>query len=84
MLKPKSFIFLTKERIASFCLLLSLDTSELMDVVSVLGDINVNIKSEDMKLINNLIPKFYAEFQDSSKGEMKLITSPGELSWNSA
>lgn len=61
---------------------LQVDTSELMDVVSVLGDINVNIKSEDMKLINNLIPKFYAEFQNSSKGEMKLITSPGEQNIN--
>ncbi len=61
---------------------LQVDTSELMNVVSVLGDINVNIKSEDMKLINNLIPKFYAEFQDSSKGEMKLITSPGEQNIN--
>ena len=61
---------------------LQVDTSELMDVVSILGDINVNIKSEDMKLINNLIPKFYAEFQDSSKGEMKLITSPGKQNIN--
>lgn len=56
---------------------LQVDTSELMNVISVLGDISVNIKSEDMKLINNLIPKFYAEFQDQTKGEMKLITSPG-------
>lgn len=56
---------------------LQVDTSELMDLVSVLGDISVNIKSEDMKLINNLIPKFYAESQDQTKGEMKLITSPG-------
>lgn len=61
---------------------LQVDTSELMDVVSVLGDINVDIKSEDMELINNLIPKFYAEFQDSSKGEIKLITSPGEQNIN--
>lgn len=61
---------------------LQVDTSELMDVVSILGDINVNIKSEDLKLINNLIPKFYAEFQDSSKGEMKLITSPGKQNIN--
>ena len=61
---------------------LQVDTSELINVVSVLGDINVNIKSEDIKLINNLIPKFYAEFQDSSKGEMKLITSPGEQNIN--
>lgn len=61
---------------------LQVDTSELMNVISVLGDISVNIKSEDMKIINNLIPKFYAEFQDSSKGEMKLITSPGEQNIN--
>ena len=51
---------------------LQVDTSELKNVVSLLGDISVNIKSEDMKIINNLIPKFYAEFQDSSKGEMKI------------
>lgn len=61
---------------------LQVDTSELMNVISVLGDVSVNIKSEDMKIINNLIPKFYAEFQDSSKGEMKLITSPGEQNIN--
>ena len=56
---------------------LQVDTSELVNVFSVLDDISVNIKSEDIELINNLIPKFYAEFQDKTKGEMELITSPG-------
>ena len=56
---------------------LQVDTSELVNVFSVLDDISVDIKSEDMELINNLIPKFYAEFQDKTKGEMELITSPG-------
>ena len=61
---------------------LQIDTSELMDVISVLGDVSVNIKSEDMKIINNLIPKFYAELNDKSKGDMKLIDSPGEQNIN--
>ena len=61
---------------------LQVDTSELMDVISVLGDVSVNIKSEDMKIINNLIPKFYAELDDKSKGNMKLIDSPGEQNIN--
>ena len=56
---------------------LQIDTSEIMGVISILGDVCVDIKSEDMKLINNLIPKFYAELNDKTKGEMKLITSPG-------
>ena len=56
---------------------LQVDTSELVNVFSVLDDISVNIKSEDIELINNLIPKFYAEFQDKTKGEMELIASPG-------
>lgn len=56
---------------------LQVDTSELMNVISVLDNISVNIKSEDIEIINNLIPKFYAEFDNKAKGEMKLITSPG-------
>lgn len=61
---------------------LQIDTSELTRIISVLEPISVNIKSEDLKLINNLIPKFYAELNDKTKGEMKLITSPGEQSIN--
>ena len=61
---------------------LQVDTSELMEVISVLGDVSVNIKSEDMKLINNLIPKFYAELDDKSKGDMKLIDSTGSQNIN--
>ena len=61
---------------------LQIDTSELMDVISVLGDFYVNIKTEDIKLINNLIPKFYAELDDKSKGDMQLIDSSGEQSIN--
>lgn len=61
---------------------LQIDTSELTSIISVLQPISVNIKSEDIKLINNLIPHFYAELNDKSKGEMKLITSPGEQKIN--
>lgn len=56
---------------------LQVDTSQLMNVISILGDISVNIKAEDLKLINSLIPKFYSQLQGKDKGEMKLIASPG-------
>lgn len=56
---------------------LQVDTSKLMNVISILGDISVNIKAEDLNLINNLIPKFYSKLQGEDKGQMKLITSPG-------
>ena len=61
---------------------LQIDTSKLMNAISVLGHISVNIKPEDIKLINNLIPKFYSQLQGESKGEMKLITSPGTQNIN--
>lgn len=56
---------------------LKLNISDLMKVVSILGDITVDIKEEDLQLINNLIPKFYAESTDDNKGKMTLISSPG-------
>jgi len=56
---------------------LQIDTSQLMNVILILGDLSVNIKTENIKLINNLIPKFYSQLQGEDKGEMKLITSPG-------
>lgn len=56
---------------------LKLNISDLMKIVSILGDITVDIKEEDLQLINNLIPKFYAESTDDNKGKMTLISSPG-------
>ena len=56
---------------------LKLNISDLMKVVSILGDITVDIKEEDLQLIKNLIPKFYAESTDDNKGKMTLISSPG-------
>ena len=56
---------------------LKLNISDLMKLVSILGDITVDIKEEDLQLINNLIPKFYAESTDDNKGKMTLISSPG-------
>lgn len=61
---------------------IQIDTSKLMDVISVLGDVSVNIKSEDIELINNLIPIYYGECNNSAKGHMKLIHNPGVQSLN--
>ena len=35
------------------------------------------MKQEDLTLINNLIPKFYAECEDGDKGRMELLTKTG-------
>ena len=56
---------------------LQVNFSDLLNAVSVLGDIQLNVKQEDLTLINNLIPKFYAECEDGDKGRMELLTKTG-------
>ena len=56
---------------------LQVNVSDLLNAVSVLGDIQLNVKQEDLTLINNLIPKFYAECEDGDKGRMELLTKTG-------
>ena len=51
--------------------------SDMMKVVSTVGGITDDVKKEDLKLINNMIPKFYAESTDDNKGKMMLLSSPG-------
>ena len=51
--------------------------SDLMNMVSILDGITVDVKEEDLQLINNLIPKFYAESTDENKGKMTLLSESG-------
>ena len=51
--------------------------SDLMNLVSILDGITVDVKEEDLQLINNLIPKYYAESTDENKGKMTLLSEPG-------
>ena len=51
--------------------------SDLMNLVSILDGITVDVKEEDLQLINNLIPKYYAESVDENKGKMTLLSETG-------
>ena len=51
--------------------------SDLMNLVSILDGITVDVKEEDLQLINNLIPKDYAESTDENKGKMTLLSESG-------
>ena len=51
--------------------------SDLMNLVSILDGITVDVKEEDLQLINNLIPKYYAESTDENKGKMTLLSESG-------
>ena len=53
---------------------LQVNVSDLLNAVSVLGDIQLNVKQEALRLINNLIPKFYAECEDGDKQKEMLIS----------
>lgn len=51
---------------------------DLMNIVSNLDGIKINVKEDDLQIINNLIPKYYSESTDYNKGKMELLSSSGE------
>ncbi|WP_455537627.1 LCP family protein [Terrisporobacter sp.] len=61
---------------------LKVNLSDLMNAVPVLGNIKVDVNKKDLQLINNLIPKFYAECENYNKGDMKLISKDGTQNLN--
>ena len=56
---------------------IQISLSDLLNMVSILGNITVDVSSEDLPLINNMIPRFYAECEDSNKGKMTLLSKSG-------
>ena len=55
---------------------------DLMNVVDVIGGIDVAIKEEDLEVINNLIPKYFSEYAKSNNTDMELLQNPGIQSLN--
>lgn len=55
---------------------------DLMNVVDVIGGIDVAIKEEDLEVINNLIPKYFSEYAKSNNTDMELLQNPGTQSLN--
>ena len=61
---------------------IQIDFKDLMNIVSVLGEVTVDVKEDEVNLINNLIPKYYAESNYGKGTEMKLLESSGEQKLN--
>lgn len=55
---------------------------DLMNVVDVIGGIDVAIKEEDLEVINNLIPKYFSEYAKSNNADMELLQNAGAQSLN--
>lgn len=62
---------------------ISVNYKDLTNIISSIDGIKINVSKEDIDLINNLIPKFYAESTDASKGKMELIKTEGKQELNS-
>ena len=61
---------------------IQIDFKDLINIVSVLGEVTVDVKEDEINLINNLIPKYYAESNYGKGTEMKLLESSGEQKLN--
>ena len=62
---------------------IQIDFKDLMNIVSALEEIEVNISEEDKELINNLIPKYFAEVEHPKGYEMEKVKSSGKQKLNS-
>lgn len=56
---------------------IQIDFEGLMDVITKLGGVEVDISKKEMKAVNKLIPSTYESYNNPDKGEMKLISSSG-------
>ena len=53
-----------------------------MNIVFLLGGVEVDIKEHEIEVTNKMIPGSYEQCSYEDKGEMKLITSPGKQKIN--
>lgn len=56
---------------------IQIDFEGLMDVITKLGGVEVDISKKEMKAVNKLIPSTYESYNNPDKGEMKLISGSG-------
>ena len=57
---------------------IQVDFDNLMNIVFILGGVEVDIKEHEIDSINEMIPGSYGQCTYSNKGDMKLLTSPGK------
>ncbi|WP_419727388.1 LCP family protein [Terrisporobacter petrolearius] len=56
---------------------IQIDFEGLMDVITKLGGVEVDISKKEMKAVNKLIPSTYESYNNPDKGKMKLISGSG-------
>ena len=56
---------------------IQIDFNGLMDVITKLGGVDVEISQKDMEAVNSMIPSTYEDYDNPDKGEMKLIEGTG-------
>ena len=61
---------------------IQVDFDDLMNIVFLLGGVEVDIKEHEIEVTNKMIPGSYEQCSYEDKGEMKLITSPGKQKIN--
>lgn len=56
---------------------LTVDFDDLMNIIFILGGVQVDVQEHEIEATNNLIPTSYETCTYEDKGKMKLLTSPG-------
>ena len=57
---------------------IQVDFDDLMNIIFILGGVEVDIKDYEIESINGIIPGSYEQCTYSNKGDMKLITNSGK------
>ena len=57
---------------------IQVDFEGLMDVITTLGGVEVDISEKERMAVNNLVPSTYENYKNPNKGEMKLIEGTGK------
>ena len=57
---------------------IQVDFDDLMNIVFILGGVEVDVKEYEIESINEMIPGSYGQCTYSNKGDMELITTPGK------
>ena len=57
---------------------IQVDFDDLMNIIFILGGVEVDIKDYEIESINGMIPGSYEQCTYSNKGDMKLITNSGK------
>lgn len=56
---------------------IQIDFEGLMDVITEIGGVEVDITEKEMEAVNSSIPSTYESYDNPDKGDMKLIPGPG-------